>query len=127
MPGYASMPGNAGSTAVDAQLAGLVIDPVALPGADESRLPPDPVERAFEADAFGHAEEVIAQEALVSALLVGFESQPSESHRREHGTSQSHTSIQQGPLDRRQRIPGGSRHQQEGEQRPDHFGVLTPH
>ena len=33
------------------------------------------------------------------------------------GTSQSHTSIRQGPLDRRQRIPGGSRHQQDGEQR----------
>ncbi len=33
------------------------------------------MERAFEADAFGNAEEVTAQEALVSALLVGFESQ----------------------------------------------------
>ncbi len=74
---------------------------------------------------FGPAEGLTAQEALVSALLVGFESQPSESHRREHGASQSHASIWQGSLDRRQRIPGGSRAPAGlGAAHPDHFGVL---
>ena len=74
------------------------------------------MERVFEADAFGHAEEVIAQEALVSALLVGFESQPSESHRREHGAVIA-TRRYGGPSRPVSTDPGGSRHQQEGEQR----------
>ena len=80
-------------------------------------LCPTPLGDAAAADYFGLAEEVIAQETLVSPLLVGFGSQPSEPHRRQHGEIQSHTSIRQGPLDRRKRVPGASQHHQDGEQR----------